>query len=310
MSAALSAVFGGTGFLGRAVVRELAAAGRPVRIAARHPVRPAWAQDGHAIELVAADIRDEAAIANALDGAANVVNAVSLYVESGADTFEAIHVEAATRLARLARTAGVARLVQLSGIGVDPSSPSRYVRARTHGEAVVREAFPGVLIVRPSVIFGPGDAFVAALAGVSRLPVIPLFGRGATRLQPVHVDDVARAIARLLAGAGGGRDTFELGGAEVLSYREILEAVLRCLGRRRLLLPVPFVLWRVMANVLQVLPRPPLTRDQVILMEQDNVVGEGVGTFADLGLSPAGFVGSLDALLERRPGGGPSWSGS
>lgn len=308
MNQPLAAVFGGTGFLGRHVVRALATSGARVRIVARRPALPAWSTDEHALELAAADIRDETAVARAVQGADGVVNAVSLYVESGADTFEAIHVEAAARLARAARAAGVARLVQLSGIGVDPASDSRYVRARTRGEAAVREAFPGALIVRPSVIFGPGDTFVSALTGVSRLPVIPLFGRGATRLQPVHVDDVARAIARLVEGAGGGRDTFELGGAEVLSYREILVAVLRRLGRRRLLLPVPFAAWRVIAAMLQPLPNPPLTRDQVILMEHDNVVGEGVGTFADLGLSPAAFVASLDALLESGSGVGPSRS--
>jgi uncharacterized protein YbjT (DUF2867 family) len=297
MTRALTTILGGTGFLGNAIVRELASDGAPVRIAARHPVRPDWATDAHAIELATADIRDEASVVLALDGASAVVNAVSLYVESGGDTFEAIHVRGAARVGRAARMAGLERLVLVSGIGIDPASPSSYVRARTAGEQAVREAFPDAIIVRPSVLFGPGDAFLSTLAGVSRLPVIPLFGRGDTRLQPVLVDDVAKGIARLLGGAGGEQRLFEFGGGEVCSYREIVERVLGHFGRRRLLLPVPFPVWRLLAALLKPLPRPPLTRDQVILMEEDNVVSGRVGTFAELGVEPQALGACLGACL-------------
>jgi len=289
MPQAPTTVFGGTGFLGSAIARELATAGKPVRIAARNPVRPAWVAEAHAIELVTADIRDEAGIARALEGAGAAVNAVSLYVESAGLSFDDIHVQGAARLGRAAHNAGLEALVQVSGIGVDPASASRYVRARTRGEQVVREAFPDAVMVRPSVLFGPGDAFLATLARISRLPVIPLFGRGDTRLQPVLVDDVAKGIARLLDGAGGAQRIFEFGGAQILTYREIVASVLARCGRRRLLLPVPFPVWRFLAALLKPLPGPPLTRDQVILMEQDNVVSGRAGTFAELGVSARGL---------------------
>lgn len=289
-------VFGGTGFLGSRIVRVLADTGLPVRIAARRPQRPPWATDRHVIGLAVADVRDEAGVAAAVEGAAGVVNAVSLYVEAGGDdTFDAIHVRGAARVGRLAREAGVARVVLISGIGADPTSPSRYVRARALGEQRLREAFPEAIIVRPSVLFGTGDAFLAALARMARLPVVPLFGRGDTRLQPVLVDDVAQGIARLLGGTEASARLFELGGARIYRYREIVALVLTHLGRRRLLLPVPFIVWRSLAALLSVTADPPLTRDQVALMMRDNVVGKGVGTFAELGLRPR----SLEACLAQ-----------
>jgi uncharacterized protein YbjT (DUF2867 family) len=295
MARTVTTIFGGSGFLGSALARALASAGKPVRIASRHPRRPAWAQADQALEPVAADVRDEASVARAVAGAGAVVNAVSLYVESRGVSFDEIHVQGAARVARAARAAGVERLVLISGIGADPASPSRYVRARAGGEQAVRAAFPGAVIVRPSVLFGPDDAFVSALAGITRLPVVPLFGRGDTRLQPVLVDDVARGVARLLEGGGGAQWLFEFGGAQVCSYREAVELVLRVLGRRRLLLPVPFPAWRALAAMLQVLPSPPLTRDQVLMMMQDNVVGERVGTLASLGVRPRGLAEWLAA---------------
>ena len=279
-------VFGGSGFLGDALVRELVEAGRPTRLVARHPVWPSWAESGDPLALVAADIRHEEEVAAALKGAAAVVNAVSLYVETREIGFEAIHVEGAGRLARLAREAGIDRLVQLSGIGVEDSSPSAYVRARARGERAVLAAMPRAIIVRPSVLFGPDDAFLGGLARLVRLPAIPLFGRGETRLQPVHVIDAARALARLTGPEAPARRLFELGGGDVLRYREIVELVMARLGRERPLVPVPFWLWRTLAGALSRLPDPPLTRDQVILMQHDNVVTDGVGTFDDLGLRP------------------------
>lgn len=292
-------VFGGTGFLGRAIVRELVEAGRPVRIAARRPQLPDWLEPGDRVEALACDVRDEAQVAAALAGSDAAINAIGLYVERprAGLTFEAIHVEGAARLARLAREAGVARFVHVSGIGATANSPSAYVRARGAGEHAVVDAMPKAILLRPSVLFGPDDAFLAALVRLARLPVVPLFGRGETRLQPVHVDDVARAAVRLSGLRPLERRLFELGGPERLSYRRILEQVLAHLACRRTLLPVPFFLWRLAALLLAPLPSPPLTRDQVILMQQDTLVGEDVGTFEELGIVPRTLHDSLPACL-------------
>ncbi len=301
MSREITTVFGGTGFLGSRIVRALATSGRAVRIAARHPVRPDWASDCDVIELATADIHDEGSVNRALENATSVVNAVSLYVEAGGkDTFEAVHVKGAGRLARLSRAAGIRQLVLISGIGASPSSRSAYVRARARGEDSVRAAFEGAIIMRPSVMFGPRDAFLANLARLSRLPVIPLFGRGETRLQPVLVDDVAQAVTERIGDTGSGRSLFELGGARVYRYRELVERVLAHLGRHRPLIPVPFVLWRTLALLAAPLPNPPLTRDQVLMMQEDNVVGDDVGTFTDLGLTPHSLEEKLTYCLDTQ----------
>jgi NADH dehydrogenase len=291
-------VLGGTGFLGRRVVAALAGAGWRVRMVARRP--QAW-PPGTGVEPVAADIRDAAALAAALDGAAAVVNAVGLYVERGAETFDAVHVHGARRIAECAAARGIARLVHVSGIGVDRSSPSAYVRARAHGEKAVREAFPGATVLRPSVLYGAGDALLSTLDAMSRLtPVLPLFGRGASRLQPVHVDDVAAAVARVLAEPASAGQVYELGGPRTWAYRELVELVLRHRGRRRALLPVPFVTWELIARVAGAFPDPPLTRDQVALMREDNVVAPGALGFAELGLTPRDLEQALPECLPHR----------
>ncbi|MCP1673685.1 NADH dehydrogenase [Natronocella acetinitrilica] len=287
-------VFGGTGFLGRAVVAELVRRGWLVRVAARHPqVAALPGKPAGAVTRCAVDIRDEAAVATAVAGAAAVVNAVSLYVETRDVDFDTIHMHGAERIARLAAAAGVDRLVHISGIGVDTQSASRYVRARACGENAVRAAFPGATVLRPSVIFGPGDHFLSALDGVTRLPIVPLFGDGGTRLQPVHVEDVALAVAASLARPTAPGDVFELGGAEMPTYREILRLILRHRGRRRLLLPVPFAIWRGIARASALLPKPPITVDQVNLMAGDNVVRDDARSFADLGITPRGLSPEL-----------------
>ncbi|WP_148255043.1 complex I NDUFA9 subunit family protein [Aidingimonas lacisalsi] len=300
MSDGLIVVFGGTGFLGRAIIRELAEAGRRVRIAARHPVLPDWASEDDRLELATADVRDEASIIAALAGASAVVNAVSLYVERGRLDFDTIHVQAAARLARLARQANIDNLIHISGIGVDSESPSAYIRARARGESQVITAFPKAVLLRPSVLFGPNDAFLTSLASLSRLPVIPLFGRGRTRLQPVHVIDVARAVTRLLGGHPPAWRLYELGGGEIEDYRNLLEQVLAHLHRPCRLMPVPFPIWRGLATVTARLPNAPLTHDQIILMQHDNVVGEHVGTFSELGIDPRTLRESLPECLPRR----------
>ncbi len=282
-------MFGGTGFLGRRVVARLKQEGAAVRVAARNPggAGPGPAATPGEVVPVAADVRDEAAVAAAVAGAEAVVNAVGLYVERGGDTFRAVHVEGAGRVARQAARAGVSRLVHISGIGADPGSRSRYVRARAAGEAAVRVAFAEATVLRPSVLFGPGDAFFNTFAKMARaMPVLPLFGAGETRLQPVFVDDVAEAVVRALSGRDAKGRTYELGGPSTYSYRDLLLLVLDRMGRRRPFLPLPFAAWHALAGASSLLPGPPLTRDQVILMEQDNVAAPDALGFADLGIAP------------------------
>ncbi|WP_458526328.1 complex I NDUFA9 subunit family protein [Onishia taeanensis] len=290
-------VLGGTGFLGRAIVHELLETGHRVRIAARSPRLPEDVDDGDQITLVRADLRDEASVAEALAGASGAVNAVSLYRESRRQTFEAIHVEGAGRLARLAREAGMTRLVHVSGIGVDERSSSRYVCARARGEAAVLRAFPKATLLRPSVLFGPDDAFLATLEKLTRLPAIPLFGRGETRLQPVHVWDVARAVGNVMGPRPPAWRLFELGGEDAMRYRDILRLVMAHLRREHPLVPVPMPVWRVLATLLSPLPSPPLTHDQLVLMAKDNIVGKDVGTFSDLGIIPRSLRESLPNCL-------------
>lgn len=290
MAATRVAVFGGTGYLGGHIVRRLAGEGVAVRVAARRPEKLQVPHDLKGrVERVAADVRDEASLTRAVSGCGAVVNSVGLYVERGAETFEAVHVAGARNVARQAAAAGAERLVHISGIGADAASASRYVRARAAGEREVGAAFDGAAILRPSVLVGPGDAFLTTLEAMLRfLPVLPLFGRGETRLQPVFAGDVALAVARVLADPATRGRVFELGGASVVTYAGLIRLLLAHTGRNRWLLPVPFAFWKALARMASFLPRPPVTIDAVILMQRDNVVGEGVGTFADLGIRPKG----------------------
>jgi NADH dehydrogenase len=296
MAAEKVTVFGGTGFLGLRIVSALLSAGHEVRVAARHPERgdPAWRD---CVEPIATDVRDPEAVARAVEGVDAVVNAVALYVEGPGLDFESVHVRGARHVAQAAQAHEGRRLIHISGIGASESSASKYVRARAHGERAVREASVDAVILRPSVLFGPNDSFVSTLAAVTRLPLVPLFGRGETRLQPVHVDDVARAVRRAIEDPAAVGRTFELGGAGTHLYREILEQVRAASGRRRLLVPVPFAVWHLLAAMAAWLPSPPLTRDQVLLMREDNVVSANASGFAELGIAPRGFAEVLAECL-------------
>ena len=287
-------VFGGTGFLGRVIVGCLAADGYRVRAVARRPL-PEWpASPTAAIEFFQADVRVEDEVAAALTDMDAAVNAVSLYVEQHGASFEAIHVEAAARIARLAHAQGLGHLVHLSGIGVDASSRSAYVRARAKGEDAVRAAFPCAAILRPSLLVSTEGGMLETLEGVARLPVVPLFGTGSVHLQPVDVADAARAVREVIGRSVEG--IIELGGADVIRYRELLEAIQAASGRRRPMLPLPMPIWHTLAGVLSLLPSPPLTRDQLVLMSEDNVVASGARGFEALGLVPRGV---REVLHER-----------
>jgi NADH dehydrogenase len=284
----LVAVFGGTGFLGRRVVRHLRDADFTVRVASRHPERSqSLFPDGTSnIESVQADINDDGSILAAIRDAVAVVNAVSLYVEHGRDTFHSVHVEAAERLAKLARQSGLERVAHLSGIGSDAQSTSSYIRSRGEGEEAVRQAFPGATMIRPAVMFGPGDAFVMPLLKMLRvLPVFPMFGRGQTRLQPAYVEDVAEAIARALRSPNPA-SAYELAGPRIYTYEDLLRTVAAGVGKSPLLLPLPFVLWRTVGHAARILPNPPITPSQVELMQIDNIASPAAPGFDALGILP------------------------
>lgn len=283
-------VFGGAGFLGRRLVRRLTEAGAIVHVAVRHPDRARLILGASGLDRVTvlrADVRDPASVAAAIAGADTVVNAVSAYVEKDGVTFEAVHERGAMTVAREAAAAGIARLVLISGIGSDPGSRSPYIRARGRGEDIVRQLFPRATIVRPAVMFGPGDALFSVLADLARrFPILPLIGGGRTRLQPAYVQDVAEAIARIVADPATAGRTYELAGPIVYALRDLVEMTLRLVGRRRPLLPVPFGLAKVQAHLFELLPNPPLTTGQVDLLRSDNLASGSLPGFRDLGIEP------------------------
>jgi NADH dehydrogenase len=283
-------VFGGTGFLGRQLVHRLAAEGVFVRVAARHPdgARSALpAADLDQVTFFRADVRDQASVAAAIAGADAVVNAVSAYVEKGGLTFETVHVQGAEMVAREAGRLGVARLVLVSGIGADPQSRSLYIRSRGRGELAVQQAFQDATIVRPSAMFGPGDALFGTLADLARLlPVLPLIGGGHTRLQPVYVEDVAEAVTRILADPETVGRTYELAGPEVYTLRDLVRFTLRVIGKRRWLMPVPFAVAEIQARLFEFLPSPPLTTGQVDLLKADSVASGALPGLRELDILP------------------------
>jgi NADH dehydrogenase len=292
-------VFGGTGFLGRRIARHLRDAGFAVRIASRHPDRVAstFPGAGSAIDSVPANINDDAAVAAAVSGVSAVVNAVSLYVERGEETFQSVHVGAAARVAGLAREAGAVRLLHISGIGADSRSASPYIRSRGEGEAAVLGAFPSATLVRPAVMFGPGDAFLAPLLHLlRRVPVFPIFGDGSMRIQPAYVEDVAEASARVL-GTQRPHQIYELAGPRIYTYRELLKALITGIDNTPLLLPFPFALWRRIAYLAEFLPNPPLTRNQVELMENDSVATPNSPGFDALSIAPRSIEEMLPEVL-------------
>lgn len=231
-----------------------------MRATSRHPDR-AWSQSAApGIKPVRADINDESSVAAAVAGTWRVINAVSLYVERGRDTFQSVHVEAVARVATIATRAGVKSLVHISVIGSDGGSASPCIRSRGQGEAAVLLAFPSATLLRPAVMFGPEDAFlVPLLSMLRRLPVFPMFGTGKTRLQPAYVDDVTEAVGRVLQ-ISAAHNVYALAGPRVYTYRELLQIIAAQAGKRPLLLPFPFALWRLIGSISEVLPNPPIYR--------------------------------------------------
>jgi uncharacterized protein YbjT (DUF2867 family) len=297
----LVTVFGGSGFLGRHTVRALARAGWRIKVATRHPARGFFLRPlgtvGQ-IDFVKCDVSDAESVAAAVMGSSAVINLTGILFQKG-QTFTDVQAEGAGNIAQAAARAGVAALVHVSAIGADADSDSDYAVTKAQGEAAVREAFADAVILRPSIIFGPEDGFFNKFAGMARFtPVLPLVGGGHTRFQPVFVGDVAQAIVVALGDTAKGR-TYELGGPGVYSFKELLQLILREIGRKRALVPLPFGLASFKAAFLQMLPNPILTMDQVKLLKKDNVVAPTAAGLADLGITPTSVEAVVPSYLWR-----------
>jgi uncharacterized protein YbjT (DUF2867 family) len=307
MSTSLVTIFGGTGFLGRHTVRALAKAGHRIRVAVRYPNRgfflPPMGVVGQ-IALVKCNVSESEQVEAAVRGADAVINLTGILYQSGEQTFDSVHVEAAETIAKTAKAAGARTLVHVSAIGADKQADSSYATSKGEGELRVREAFASAAILRPSLVFGPEDDFFNRFAALARiLPALPLIGGGHTKFQPVFVGDVAEAIVRCAEEPELGGKTYELGGPTVYTFKELMEIILRETGRKRLLVPVPFALATLKAMFLQFLPKPLLTPDQVTLLKSDNVV-VGADTLTTLGIVPTSVEAEVPAYLWRfRPKG-------
>ena len=307
----LVTIFGGSGFVGTQVARAMARRGWRVRIAVRKPALAyelRMTGDVGQVQLTRCDINNPADVAAALVGADAAINLVGILFETGGRKFQTLHVEGARNIAEAATKAGVQQLVHVSAIGADVDSEALYARTKGEGEAAVRAAFPNAIVVRPSVIFGSDDNFLNRFAGMAaRLPVMPLVA-GETRMQPVHVTDVAEAISRLTTDNRFAGETFELGGPAVWTMKDIISYVLEETRRDRLVLPLPSLAARAIASFAQIPAAigltPLLTVDQVKLLSTDNVVAEGAKGFADLGITPTGMKAVAEGYLWRYRDGG------
>jgi NADH dehydrogenase len=312
----LATVFGGSGFIGRHVVQRLAAAGWRVRVATRDPEGATYLRprgDVGQVEPVYADLTKEFSVQAAVERADLVINLVGILRSRGRQSFQAIHVDGAARIAAAAKAAGVKQLIHVSALGADEASDSLYAKSKAEGEKAVREAFPDAVIFRPSVVFGPEDDFFNKFANLTGLsPALPVFltdgfrlkgasldvwGSGGPKFQPVHVGDVAAAIATVIAGGYEGK-VFELTGPRVYSLKQIMEITLAGAGRKRCLIPLPMWIAKLQAPFLALLPGAPLTPDQVRLMGHDNVA-TGAAGFKQLGIAPQDAEAIVPTYLAR-----------
>ena len=307
MSDKVVTIFGGSGFLGRHIVRRLAHEGYRIKVAVRHP------SDGYLLQpagkvgqiaILKCDIKKDAEVAAAVARADAVVNLVGILKSGGGQTFDDIHDEGATRIAKAAAQAKVKRLVHISAIGADAESKSEYARTKAAGEEGVRSAFRAATILRPSIAFGPEDHFFNRFAALMRLApgVFPSFGGGRTRFQPVYVGDIAGAVANALANDATAGKTYELGGPVVYSFKELLQYIAKTTARDPLLLPIPFWMLSLGAAMTGWVPGAPITYDQSKLLRVDNVVKNGrdaasVGTIADLGIAPTAVEAIVPSYL-------------
>ncbi len=302
----LVTVFGGSGFLGRHVVRALARRGYRVRVAVRRPELAGFLQPmGYVgqIQVIQANLRYPDSVRRAVEGADAVVNLVGILAPSGRQSFKAVQAAGARAVAEAAAAVG-ARLVHVSAIGASASSASDYAKTKAEGEAAVRAAVPDAIILRPSIVFGPEDDFFNKFAGMARMsPVLPLIGGGQTRFQPVFVGDVAEAVERAVEGLAKPGATYELGGPEVRTFEQLLRTTLHEIGAKRPLVSLPFGVAACIGSIAQKLPGAPITKDQVELLKSDNVVSDAATaegrTLEGLGVTPTALESILGSYLWR-----------
>jgi uncharacterized protein YbjT (DUF2867 family) len=303
-----TAVLGGSGFIGRYIVKRLAARGDVVPVGCRNAEAAKFLRtmgEVGQVEPLSVAIDNETVLPALLAGSGALINCVGILRERGSQTFERVHHTGPALVARIARDAGVERFVHLSAIGADPRSTSAYARTKAAGEQAVRDAFPTATILRPSVVFGPEDQFFnrfAAMATIS--PVLPLIGGGETRFQPVYVGDVADAVLKCLDDPASAGRTYELGGPKIYTFREILELLLGEIRRKRRFINIPFGPAQLQAKLMAILPNPPLTPDQVELLKRDTTVSPGALTLASLGITPTPVEAILPTYLDRFRRGG------
>lgn len=309
MSPRIATIFGATGFIGRHFVRSLAATGAQIRVVTRTPERAMVLKpngDVAQIVPVACTVSDDASVARVVAGADLVVNLVGILAESRGQSFDAVHHRLAGRIAQAAAAAGATTLLHISAIGASQASDSAYARSKAAGEVAVRAAFPGAVILRPSIVFGPEDNFFNRFARLSQfLPALPLIGGGHTRMQPVYVGDVAAAMMRAATDPALAGLTAELGGPTIYSFKELMQLTLRMVDRQRCLVALPWGAAALQAGLMECLPgEPMLTRDQVRLLKQDNVVADGAMSLADLGITPTAAELVLPTYLDKFRTGG------
>jgi uncharacterized protein YbjT (DUF2867 family) len=301
-------VLGASGFIGRYVVRRLAAEGAVIAAVSRHARDAGYLKpmgDVGQIALIEADLRDDRALAAVTQHADIVINLIGILFERGRQKFSALHAELPGRLAAQARAAGVKQIVHLSALGADPAAPAAYARTKAAGEAALRAGFPQATVLRPSIVFGPEDAFFNLFAALARYaPALPLIGGGMTRFQPVYVGDVADAVMAALARPDAAGKTFELAGPRTFTFKELMQLMLREIDRSCWLVSIPFGLASLEAWFLEWLPVPLLTRDQVRMLMRDNVAASGAAGLGDLGITPTSLELILPTYLDRYRRGG------
>lgn len=287
-------IFGGSGFIGRNIVKELAKSHDLINVVTRDPEKSLESKTSGAvgqITITKGNILDDIDLENNIKNAQIVINLVGILYEKGQQNFSSIQAQAAEKIAKLSTKYGVKQLIHFSALGVDKATASKYARSKLAGEKAVLSAFPNATIIRPSIVFGRYDNFFNQFAKIAKIsPILPLIGGGHTKFQPVYVGDIARAIAKIVEKEELQGKIYEFGGKDIVSFRQILEFIAKIIGKKRIFLNIPFTIASIESILLELLPHPILTRDQVTLLRYDNIVTHSQPVLEDIGINPASFI--------------------